>query len=578
MVFESLGNIVFKGKIYDSKKLRIWINNIEYNLRRKVCKGSVVGIIGSRNAKTVCVILGCIESNVTFIPIDKDIPSERMNYMLENAQAEYLLGEQDDCEYGISQNIDYISYGELFEECSDDISIVENEIYSNPAYILYTSGSTGKPKGVVIPYAGLKNFVNAIPKVIPFRKGEKVSCFTSISFDIVFLEMVLGLYQGMNLILADDNERTNPNSLINLIKKYEIDLVQMTPSMLSMIQVYNNGSMDFLKPVKYLLLGGEKLTESMLSDIHRTSNCQVFNMYGPTETTIWSSVSDLTHKDICDLGEAIDGTTFYLVDENNEPVSKNQEGELLIGGKGLAVGYVGAPELTAEKFVMLGFGSGERVYRTGDMCKYNENNELVFIGRKDSQVKIHGHRIELDEIEHCIKQCGDVKDAAVCVKNDTIVCFFLSEQDVDVIGLREKLTGFLPKYMIPAHFIKLDKFEYTVSHKLDKKRMLESYSASLESRHTALDNLNSEEHLMMQFKNLCAETIGVPEEDIDIFADIESSGLDSISFIGLIVNIEEMFGIEFDVELLNILEFASLNDVFEYAIKLQNDLKLEVVC
>ena len=211
------------------------------------------------------------------------------------------------------------------------MNLAENST-NNPAYILYTSGSSGKPKGVMVSLEGFLNFLEAIPRIIPFEKGNSIACFTSISFDISLMEIVLELVSGMNLILADDDERKNPKSLINILNTVGVDLLQMTPSMLKMLRVYHNNNWDFLNKVKILMLGGEKLTDDLLLDIRNNASCMIFNMYGPTETTIWSTVSNLSNKEKVDIGEPILNTSLYIVDDNNRPVEPGTEGELLFAG------------------------------------------------------------------------------------------------------------------------------------------------------------------------------------------------------------------------------------------------------
>lgn len=567
MYFKELGNIVFRDKIFSSHKLRTWIDIIKCNMVNSIEEGSIVGIIGSRNEMLICIIIACIESNITFIPLDKSIPSERISYMLENAGVKYLIGIGEEYESFKSRKLNYINYESLVID-NEKNNYYERETYNNPVYILYTSGSTGKPKGVMITYEGFMNFLSAIPKKIPFKKGEKIACFTTISFDIFFLESVLGLVSGMNLVLADDEERANPKSIIDIISKYKIDLVQMTPSMLKMIQVYNNGSLDFLAEINYLLLGGEQFADELLCAIHKFSSCCVYNLYGPTETTIWATISDLSRKSNCDLGEPIDGVSLYLVDENNRPVGNGMEGELLIGGKGLAIGYVNSPELTAERFVELEYGQRERVYKTGDVCKYDKDNNLIFVGRKDEQIKINGHRIELEEIEYWIKKQSGICDAAVCVKDSRLICFYISKEDANISQITESLKEFLPVYMIPLFYFRVDSFEYTLSHKLDKKKLLESMN-KIEIKQLREDRIK-ETDANVKVGNRILSLLREKKEFINIDIEKESKlellGLDSIGFVELVVAIENDFRIEFDEDHLVMNGKLTLNDLIEYVV------------
>lgn len=563
MYFTTLGNIIFRNKIYNSQNIRSLVNTIKKNLSIKVLDNAVVGITGERNELLICVILACIESNITFIPIDSDIPKARVDYMIENSGAKYLIGNKKKLEEKYGNKVLCIDYMELVDNIVEQQKMPTKRIPKNPVYIMYTSGTTGRPKGVMISHYGFENFLHAIPQKIPFKKGENISCFTSISFDIVFLEIVLGLSRGMNLILADDNERTNPKSLIRLIKTYRVDILQMTPSMLNMIRVYNNESLDFLKDVKSILLGGEKLSESLLAAIHASTSCRVFNMYGPTETTIWSTIGELTEKEKCDIGEPILETNIYLVDDNNNLVDDGEPGELLIGGAGVAIGYINNPELTAEKFIELECVFNERVYRTGDICRFDTDHNLVYIERKDSQVKINGHRVELEEIEFWIKKQSEVKDAIVCEDDGVLKCFYISDKSINIDEIVKKISIFLPIYMIPAAFIKVDRFEYTLSNKIDKKKIVQVFNdkkrANVSSEIDRGDSAVAD-----RVKKILLSKIDSPFTDIDCDTKLKSIGIDSISFVEFIVEIEMEFDFEFEEKYLSLEEFTTMKDLLNY--------------
>lgn len=568
MKFDSLGNIVFRNRLYSSIELRKWIDTIKANLFRTINEGSIVGIYGERNEKLICIMFACIECNITFIPIDKDMPPDRLEYMMDKAKARYLITNIDTIKHNLDKKIICINIHELLvkRESFDDSNL--SVFVNRPVYILYTSGSTGRPKGVMISYESFENFLTAIPQIIPFGKKKNIACFTSISFDISLMEIVLGLKSGMNLILADDSERTNPKSLIKLINNYGIDVLQMTPSMLKMLQICNNNKLDFLKNVESLLLGGEKLSDELLDDLHRDITCKIYNMYGPTETTIWSTVSDLSNNNKSNIGKPILNTTIYIVDENNQPVEPGFEGELLIGGKGLAIGYVDEPELTKESFIYLNTCGNERVYRTGDICKVDALGNLLYIGRIDTQVKINGHRIELEEIEYAIKKHEEVIDAIVCNDNDTLICFYKGDYDLAVSHIKENLCKLLPKYMIPAIFHRVDEFEYTISNKVDRKQLLKNYRNRTENvPSTEKLERNNKKHIEETIIKLFAERTEIAIQDVEISMTFEESGINSISFVEFIVAIEELFDFEFEEKYLNVEEFSSLGEVITYVRK-----------
>ena len=564
MFFETLGNIVFKERLYSSKTIRRNVDTVSSGIKRLVPYGSTVGIFGARSEKLIYIILACLETNTTFIPIDRDIPKERINYMLENAKANYLICSDEDCYEWVGDNFQCISYEMLTENCPDTVEY-EAMGEKKSAYILYTSGSTGKPKGVMVSEKSLMNFLLAIPKIIPFKKGMTIAGITSVSFDISLMEIVLGLSMGLNLILADDAERTNPKSIIGLIEQYKIEMLQMTPSMLKMLMTYRGGDLSFLRPVKTLMLGGENLADDLLHNLQENTDCKIYNMYGPTETTIWSSISDLTFKDKVDIGSPIAKTTFYLVDSNNIPVEQGSEGELLIGGEGLADGYVNDSEKTEEKFISLPFGTGERVYKTGDLCRYDENGRLIYLTRIDNQVKINGHRIEPEEIEYCVKKVQGITDAAVCIDKDRMVCFYTADESVCQQTITDTILKFLPKYMLPSMLICVERFEYTISNKIDKKEMLNKIGTQKtnigpsEKKESANHNDFVEEKVC----NLLEKQLESSQK-IQIDRDIFNSGMDSIEFVEFVILLEEEFDIEFEEDYLNYNQFEKVKDVVEY--------------
>ena len=564
MYFKNLGNVIVNNNIISSKQIREKIEIVKKNLNVLVKKNDVVGILGPRTEETIIVILSCLELNITFIPMEIELPEERLKFMIKDGGVKYLINgiaKSEQCVW--INDIVNISYQKLFKD--SNCEIYEDTCEENPAYILYTSGTTGRPKGVIIPYGGLVNFLNAIPKKIPFLQGRSISCFTSFAFDISLMEIVLGLMSGLNLILATNEERNNPKSIIGLIERYNIEMLQMTPSMLKLLQVYN-GDFSFLKCTEILMLGGEKLSDELLINVQKETNCRIFNMYGPTETTIWSTVSELTNKSRSDIGTPIAGTTIYLVNEKNELVKNGDEGELLIGGKGVAEGYVNCTELTNERFITIECLDKERVYKTGDICKYDESGNLLFVSRKDSQIKHNGHRIELTEIEHCINELKMVTDNCVCFDGKDIFCFYLVDnKEIEYSEINKRLSLFLPNYMIPDHYIKVDKFEYTISRKIDRKKLLEKYKNTQEICFTGFDteetSLESVEDIV---KKIISKKVRLPIGDLMSERALDELGIDSVEFIEMVVEIEDYFGIGFDEEYLNIDRYHIMQDLIEY--------------
>ncbi|MFF2885481.1 amino acid adenylation domain-containing protein [Paenibacillus sp. NPDC057967] len=344
------------------------------------------------------------------------------------------------------------------------------------AYIIYTSGSTGKPKGVMIEQQSLSQFLGGMVQAMPLREQEVVLCLTTPAFDIFTVESLLPLSLGMTVLIANQEERYDAHALNRLLQAHPVTMAQMTPTRIHAL--LQEGANEWMTNLKLLCIGGESFPPSLLQAIRQHTRAIVYNMYGPTETTIWSTfhlLDEETEQRYISIGRPLAGETAYIVDSNGNLQPPGIIGELYIGGAGLARGYVHLPELTAEKFIWLP-AAGERVYATGDLARWREDGLLECLGRKDHQVKVRGYRIELDEIEAKLRKLAELQEAAVLARKDEageteLYAYVVAKGDWQPSDWREKLRKELPDYMIPAHFVRLDAMPTTVSGKLDRKAL-----------------------------------------------------------------------------------------------------------
>ncbi|MEO2261312.1 amino acid adenylation domain-containing protein [Paenibacillus amylolyticus] len=279
------------------------------------------------------------------------------------------------------------------------------------AYLIYTSGTTGNPKGVMIEHRSVVNFMTGMTGVIPFAPTKSMLLATTLSFDISVVETLLAFTQGMRVVIASEEEQKDPQQLARLIERQGIDMVQMTPSRLKML--LSAGCEAWLEGVTEVLVGGEAWPDDLLADLQSKSKAALFNMYGPTETTIWSAVREVTAEQTVTIGGPIANTQLYIVDDQGQLQPMGVAGELCISGDGLARGYLNRPELTAEKFVNNPFEPGTRMYRTGDLARWLPDGNLEYLGRMDHQVKIRGYRIECGEIEAQLLAHAHIREAVV---------------------------------------------------------------------------------------------------------------------------------------------------------------------
>lgn len=559
MEFKNLGSIVCEGHEYDSNTIRTMVNHLKSYISKKFDKNEIVALMMNRNEKLIFLEIALLECNITFLPIDLSIPQERVEYMLSNANVRKVIvssKEVIDDKNGLS----YIMIDEMFD---DDASFYVQADSNNPAYILYTSGSTGNPKAVVVTFKGFMNFLEAVPKIIDFSPGKSIACFTSVSFDIYFLEAILGLTRGLKVFLASEDEQNNPQKMIKLIINNEIKMLQLTPSRLKMLMMYNN-DLTFLNSVQDLMIGGEKLSDELLKKIQQGPKTRIFNMYGPTETTIWSMISELTGSGYVDLGQPILNTRIYLLKDRREEASNGEEGEICIGGDGLAEGYLNNPEQTHKNFIDLPFGSGERIYCTGDIASYNSDGKLIYIGRDDSQVKLRGYRIELEEIEENIRNVQGILNVMVCVskKDENLVACYVAEESINPEKIIKVISSKLPSYMIPSKYVKVPELIYTVSGKADRNKMLSYIKDNIyDVKET---ELVMDVELSELEKNILTIAASVFEEfsgQITLDTTLESLGINSLLYIKFIAEIEDAYDIEFENDTLLETSFYNVREI-----------------
>ena len=534
---------------------RIIFHNIEYFYKGdfqfdllQLNPSCLVAIQMHRNPELLFFITYLFKKKIPFLMIDPAYPEDRIRYMLENSKATIHITDNFTMRY--------------LNEHKDTNS------WSDTAYVIYTSGTTGNPKGVIITRDALFNFVKGISEIIDFSSEKKIACLTTVSFDIIFLESIMALSKGLTVVLASEEEQYNPKLMAKLIQKNNVDMIQMTPSTMQLLLNYDK-ELSCLKDVKEIMIGGEPFPFSLLQILQKKTTAKIYNMYGPTETTIWSAVSDLTCKKRIDIGHPIKNTEIYIVDKNLCILPNGQTGEICIAGQGLAKGYLDRDDLTTEKFVYLPQKPNVRVYRTGDLGRYLSDGELEYLGRTDNQVKIRGHRIELEEIEANLNQFEGINQSIVIVietsKTDKVLkAFYTSDNHIETKDIISNLSQKLPDYMIPAIFKRVENFIYTGNGKIDRKKVFQCVEIREEkslSKDWNTTELNDTQAKIFQVivSNLNSE-IG----DVSLGTFLSDVGIDSITFIKMIVALEGEFGFEFDDEMLLITSFPTIKSMIKY--------------
>jgi amino acid adenylation domain-containing protein len=436
------------------RRLVLAASQLAHELRaRGAGGGSLVAVCSSRRAETVVALLGVAMAGAAYVPVDPDYPEARIAYVVQDSGAALVLTDAD---------LDHVL------DAAGDTGLaplpVQRPRPADTAYVLYTSGSTGNPKGVVVPHRALVNFLLAMRSLVGSTPQDRWLALTSLSFDISALELYLPLVTGGRVVVADSVTSRDGGTLARLIRDEGVSHVQATPSGW---RVLLTG--DF--PQVTALTGGEPLPPRLAAEL-RPRVSRLVNVYGPTETTVWSTAWEVPqHPRRITVGRPIANTTVHVVDPHGAPQPIGVPGELLIGGAGVADGYLGRPELTAERFIDL---AGERVYRTGDVVRRLPDGTLEFFGRSDDQVKLRGHRIELGEIAAALETRPDVRQAVVAVRDENLVAFYVTGGEAEAHSsepLREHLAGLLPGSMVPARYVRLDALPLTPNGKVDRKAL-----------------------------------------------------------------------------------------------------------
>lgn len=437
-----------------------------------VIKDDVVGVMVDRTIDLIICVLGIMKAGGTYLPLDTIYPVERINYILEDSRCQFLLLNSSLNEEIVFQGIILDIRDKREIEFNFDYQTMSRD---STAYIMYTSGSTGVPKGVPISHEALTSFLKGISKRIPFQSNDRILAVTTISFDISILELVIPLAMGITIVLADSRIGRNPRLLVEYIKTKEVSIIQMTPTRMSLLLECVDD--DWVKSVRTILIGGESFSMNLLERLKNICDARIFNMYGPTECTIWVSVAELTNEHLIDIGTPLEGTELIILDEEQKPVKQGEIGEICVVGKQLSRGYLNKLELTKKKFITISNDPDIIIYRTGDYGCVLSNGNFVCKGRIDEQVKIRGYRIEINEIEQRLLQYPGINKAVVIAmsgKNDTkyLCTYYESRLVLKESELRKYLKKFLPYYMIPEQFIWMECLPETLNQKIDKRLLM----------------------------------------------------------------------------------------------------------
>jgi len=443
-----------------------------YLLTENINKEDIISICINRSVELVVSILAVLKIGATYLPVDPTMPKDRINHMLSDSSAKLMLSTENiDLDISIKRtnvDLDKIIYTFYSKENLNLCYDLENSFIA-----IYTSGSTGMPKGSVLKNLGLNNLIYGFEKEMNYTFCKRFLSISSISFDMFIVETLLPLCFGICIVLANDEEMKLPISLGNLIQKYNIDFMVTTPSKIQLLIDY---SPNCLNNFKKILLGGEVFTKKLFKDLSALTSADLYNGYGPSETTACCSIKKVLPNQDITIGHPMPNTKIYILDKSNNLAPIGAIGELCISGDCVGKGYINKKDLNKEKFISTTFDEGP-IYKSGDLAKMLDNGEISFIGRNDLQIKLRGLRIELSEIEKVFLLHKNISKICILAKKlglvKQLVAYYTTKNGKEIEDIRAFISQKLPAYMVPNYIIKIDNMPLNSSGKIDRNKLLD---------------------------------------------------------------------------------------------------------
>jgi len=443
----------------------------------------IIGIPTTRCTAQIIFVLAVLKAGKAYLPIDFGYPAKRLQGIIENSQLSYCLTGQQDQDNVTSAGLKPLTVEESIRE--EAIEGSDSKQSDLTTYILYTSGSTGEPKGVCMGEGATVNLINWQNNNSKCQNGTRTLQFAPLSFDVSFQEIFATLSSGGTLVLINDQLRLDMVALLNYLSAQEVNRLFLPFVALQALAEAALSTEVYPASLKEVMTAGEqlKVTSQVRNFFTELKDCTLFNQYGPTECHVVTELKldgqPMDWPALPSIGKPIDNTFVYILDQNQQIVGDGASGELCISGKCLAKGYLNNTELTAEKFVDWTTADGQniRLYKTGDIGRYLEDGTIEFLGRMDDQVKISGHRIELAEVELAINSLSGIRQAVVIASNhlggQTQLVAYMepSQGGYDIATIRNEVSKLLPDYMVPSHYIWMERFVKTSSGKIDKKKL-----------------------------------------------------------------------------------------------------------
>ncbi|WDV47161.1 amino acid adenylation domain-containing protein [Clostridiaceae bacterium M8S5] len=506
--------IIDKERTLNYKELNQKASKIASYLSSKgIKKRDVIVIMGRHQAELIVSILGVLKLGAVYLPIDYNYPIERIKYMIADSGAKLILSNVDtDKNFGI----DAIDIKEILKN-QPNKDFNTDTTSKDLAYIIYTSGTTGKPKGVMINNQSLINYITfAAKNYLDKDKKEVFAFYSSIAFDLTITSLFTPLISGNQIAVYD--ELDNEYSLLKIFEDKIATVIKLTPSHLAIVNIYDIKSSS----IKKMIVGGEDLKSDLAHQISEKFDhkIEIYNEYGPTEATVGCMIYKYKQEDKADsvpIGTAIDNVNVYVLNEELNIVPKGVVGQIYVSGDCLSSGYLNKPLITRDRFIDSPFEKGKLLYKTGDLAKYLEDGNIIYSKRIDNQVKLRGFRIELEEIQQCLMQNKNIKQAIALIINNNITAFVVADDynDTEII---KTLKEYIPEYMIPKQIINLESLPLTINGKIDTKALTKYNIKSLSDANISY-NSNLEKTLLDIIKEIMDIEVTIEDNYYQIGGD-----------------------------------------------------------
>ncbi|WP_110934011.1 non-ribosomal peptide synthetase/type I polyketide synthase [Paenibacillus bouchesdurhonensis] len=547
-------------KSYSYSELNEQANRIAHLLQQNgFQQGQIVGLMVGRSTEMVAAIFGVLKAGGAYLPLDPAQPSERIEYMLSNGQVVLVLALPELAKHIPGEAEVHLLDSTLLEQGEAGNLDVHLNDSTEPAYVMYTSGSTGTPKGVVVTHRNIirlvcnTNYVQIVPQDRMLQAG-------AIGFDALTFEVFGALLNGASLHIADKHTLLDPARLDNYLHAQNISTGLLTPALFNQMAQQRP---EMFNGMRHLVVGGDVLSPKHIEAVRRACpKLTIWNAYGPTENTVISTCFriDREYSEQVPIGSPIHNSTVYIVDRHGQLMPIGIPGELVVGGDGVARGYLNQPELTAERFVWDRFRGKGMMYKTGDMARWRSDGQVEYLGRIDNQVKIRGHRIETGEIENVLLQHPFIQESAVTTwkrgEQTELCAYVVATEQAPAASLRAYLMEKLPDYAIPSYFIYLERIPLTPNGKLDRKSLPEPEQQLRNNPDTITPTTEMEQLIAQAWKSVLGlENVSIHDKYFEI-------GGNSINLIQLQSMLQRL--LQREIAIVTLFHYPTIHELAEH--------------